>query len=117
MYHHDTTSCLIAVTGVSLLTGHNDFDIHSGESATIVPRPVASLSRQVVVAVAAAKHHTAAITAEGDLYTWGANRHCQLGYSVDTQPTPRKCVLDACACAAHLPAAQLPTAMCSVDMD
>lgn len=71
--------------------GHADFDIHSGESATIVPRPVAALSRQVVVAVAAAKHHSAAITAEGDLYTWGANRHSQLGYSVDTQPTPRKC--------------------------
>lgn len=70
--------------------GHADFDIHSGESATIVPRPVAALSRQVVVAVAAAKHHTAAITAEGDLFTWGANRHSQLGYNVDTQPTPRK---------------------------
>ena len=89
---------LNAFTDMFLLSGHADFDIHSGESATIVPRPVASLSRQVVVAVAAAKHHTAAITAEGDLYTWGANRHCQLGYSVDTQPTPRKCVLGACAC-------------------
>ena len=57
-----------------------------------MPRLVAGLSRQVIVAVSAAKHHTAAVSAEGELYTWGANRHGQLGYTVDTQPTPRKCM-------------------------
>ncbi len=71
--------------------GHGGFDIHSGETATIVPRVVAGLLQHVVVAVAAAKHHSVALTAAGEVWTWGANRHSQLGYTVDTQATPRKC--------------------------
>lgn len=79
-----------------------------------MPRPVASLARQVVVSVSAAKHHTAAVTAEGDLYTWGANRHCQLGYSIDTQPTPRRWAAaraPACQCHAFLPGPLLQFAL------
>lgn len=70
--------------------GHGEFDVHSGEVATIAPRVVAALERHVVVSVAAAKHHTVCLTSAGEVWTWGSNRHCQLGYSVDSQPTPRK---------------------------
>ena len=71
--------------------GHPDFDIYSGESAAIVPRLVAGLAKRVVVGVAAAKHHTAAVTDAGEVWTWGSNRDGRLGYpAVDTQPTPRR---------------------------
>ena len=71
--------------------GHGDFHIHSGESAVILPQRMAFFSRRRVVSVAAAKHHTAAITSAGELFTWGSNRDGRLGYqAVDTQPTPRK---------------------------
>ena len=71
--------------------GHPDFDIYSGESAAILPRLVAGLAKRVVTAVAAAKHHTAAVTDGGEVWTWGSNRDGRLGYpAVDTQPTPRR---------------------------
>ena len=41
--------------------------------------------------VAMGKHHTAAVTRSGELYTWGSNRDGRLGYpAVDTQPIPRR---------------------------
>ena len=56
-----------------------------------MPRLVAGLARRVVTAVAAAKHHTAAVTDAGEVWTWGSNRDGRLGYpAVDTQPTPRR---------------------------
>jgi len=57
----------------------------------IAPRPVGGLARRPVAAVAAAKHHTAAALASGELYTWGCNRDGRLGYPApDTQATPRR---------------------------
>ena len=74
--------------------GHPEFHIHSGESAVIAPRPVGGLARRPVAAVAAAKHHTAAALATGELFTWGCNRDGRLGYPApDTQATPRRCAL------------------------
>ncbi|KAI3721894.1 hypothetical protein L2E82_32913 [Cichorium intybus] len=72
--------------------GHPDFDIHSGQAAVITPRQVTSgLGARRVKAIAAAKHHTVAVTEGGEVFTWGSNREGQLGYtSVDTQATPRR---------------------------
>lgn len=72
--------------------GHSDFDIHSGQAATITPRKVTfGLGSRRVRSIAAAKHHTVAATVGGEVFTWGSNREGQLGYtSVDTQPTPRR---------------------------
>ncbi|XP_076892236.1 uncharacterized protein LOC143543904 [Bidens hawaiensis] len=72
--------------------GHPDFDIHSGQAAVITPRQVTSgLGARRVKAIAAAKHHTVAVTDGGEVFTWGSNREGQLGYtSVDTQATPRR---------------------------
>lgn len=70
--------------------GHPEAHIHSGESAVISPRLVAGLGRRNVVALAAAKNHTLLCTSAGEAFTMGCNRHGQLGYAVDTQPTPRR---------------------------
>ncbi|KAJ8771751.1 hypothetical protein K2173_026928 [Erythroxylum novogranatense] len=71
--------------------GHPDFDIHSGQAAVITPRLVTfGLGSRCVKAIAAAKHHTVLATEGGEVFTWGSNREGQLGYTVDTQPTPRK---------------------------
>lgn len=72
--------------------GHPEAHIHSGESAVIAPRLVSSLGKRQVLAVAAAKHHTLFCTTAGEAYTMGSNRFGQLGYAVDTQPTPRRSV-------------------------
>ncbi|CAI0433062.1 unnamed protein product [Linum tenue] len=71
--------------------GHPDFDIHSGQAAVITPRQVLSgIGCRRVRAIAAAKHHTVLATEGGEVFTWGSNREGQLGYTVDTQPTPRR---------------------------
>ncbi|CAN0913507.1 Inhibitor of Bruton tyrosine kinase [Linum grandiflorum] len=71
--------------------GHPDFDIHSGQAAVITPRQVTSgIGSRHVRAIAAAKHHTVLATEGGEVFTWGSNREGQLGYTVDTQPTPRR---------------------------
>ncbi|KAJ9179886.1 hypothetical protein P3X46_008200 [Hevea brasiliensis] len=71
--------------------GHPDFDIHSGQAAVITPRQVTSgLGSRRVKAIAAAKHHTVLAAESGEVFTWGSNREGQLGYIVDTQPTPRR---------------------------
>jgi len=63
-------------------------------AAQIVPRSLEGLGRRQVVAIAAAKHHTLAATAAGELWSWGSNRWGALGHTgVDTQPTPRRCVV------------------------
>ena len=71
--------------------GHPDFDVHSGQVAVIAPTWVRGLpGDRRVLAVAAGKHHTAAVCEGGTVWTWGSNRDGQLGFSgVDTQPTPR----------------------------
>lgn len=64
--------------------------MHSGEGAIISPLAVAALGRRQVAAVAAGKHHTVLCTTAGEVFTCGSNRHGQLGYAVDSQPTPRR---------------------------
>ncbi|MEW5312301.1 MAG: hypothetical protein WDW38_003944 [Sanguina aurantia] len=99
--------------------GHPDFNIHSGETALIqphrggsgsgggsnkdgklghagmdtqpTPRKVADL-RCRIAAVAASNRHSAAVSAAGEVLTWGCNRDGQLGYGTHNSansPTPR----------------------------
>lgn len=47
----------------------------SGQAAVITPRRVISgLGARRVKVVAAAKHHTVAVTESGEVFTWGSNR-------------------------------------------
>jgi inhibitor of Bruton tyrosine kinase len=45
------------------------------------------LADKKVIHVALGQNHTMAITKEGELWTWGSNSHCQLGYAL---PPPQK---------------------------
>ena len=54
--------------------GHNQ-----GSNMLRVPRLVKTLATMKVVAVAAGQYHSAALTAGGQLYTWGNNTRGQLG--------------------------------------
>lgn len=86
MHHSCSTS-----SNASAAAGHPEFDIHSGNSAVIAPRPVHALSKLGVRAISVAKHHSAAIVTSGELFTWGSNRDGRLGYSaVDSQFIPRR---------------------------
>lgn len=42
-----------------------------GVKSTVLPTPVTALSGIPIVKVATGEYHSAAISAEGDLYTWG----------------------------------------------
>lgn len=71
--------------------GHPDGSLATKEGAQIYPRKVQGLSGKVIVDVAAAKHHTLAVTDVGEVYSWGSNRDGKLGYSSkDTQVVPKK---------------------------
>eukprot|EP00092_Neocalanus_flemingeri_P033110 GFUD01036005.1.p1 GENE.GFUD01036005.1~~GFUD01036005.1.p1 ORF type:complete len:1046 (+),score=311.60 GFUD01036005.1:157-3294(+) len=59
--------------------GHNQ-----GSTTLRVPRLIKSLGTMKVTAVAAGLYHSAALTAGGQLYTWGANAKGQLGLGRDT---------------------------------
>ena len=89
--HGTTGQTEVLLQAVCLHTGHADFLIHSGEAAVILPQEVNFFAKREVTKIAASKHHSAAITAAGELFTWGSNRDGRLGYpAADTQPTPRK---------------------------
>ncbi|CAM9257349.1 unnamed protein product [Scytosiphon promiscuus] len=53
---------------------------HGSEEVCMLPTLVEALANQRVVEVAAAETHTAAVTSEGELYTWGRDRFGQLGH-------------------------------------
>lgn len=44
------------------------------------PAPVSGLSGKNIVAISCGSSHSAAISAEGDLYTWGRGNYGQLGH-------------------------------------
>jgi len=78
--------------------GHPEEKYHSGQEAVMLPRAVEALQGHAVRTVAAAKHHTLAVTADGALFAWGRNRDGQLGTGMgggsggagaDGYPTPR----------------------------
>jgi len=54
----------------------------SGDKATtrLVPRRVEALRRMVIIDISAGPTHTAAVSSNGEVYTWGGNKAMQLGY-------------------------------------
>ncbi|MEW5302947.1 MAG: hypothetical protein WDW36_005684 [Sanguina aurantia] len=64
---------------------------HAGMDTQPTPRKVADL-RCRIAAVAASNRHSAAVSAAGEVLTWGCNRDGQLGYGTHNSansPTPR----------------------------
>jgi len=59
--------------------GHNQ-----GNTTLRVPRLIKSLGTMKITAVAAGLYHSAALTASGELYTWGNNAKGQLGLGKNT---------------------------------
>jgi RCC1 and BTB domain-containing protein len=57
--------------------GHGD---NGGKYRQYVPRIVQSLTGSVVTQVACGSYHTAAVCANGDLYTWGNGMYGKLGH-------------------------------------
>lgn len=65
---------------------------HGGLDAEGAPRPLEALAGLPLVAAAAGGWHSAALSADGDLYLWGWNRDGQLGQapaSLGLAPLPR----------------------------
>ncbi|KAM4704547.1 putative E3 ubiquitin-protein ligase HERC4 isoform 2-T2 [Rhinophrynus dorsalis] len=56
-----------------------------------VPRNIKSLSDIQIVQVACGHHHSLALSRESEVYTWGQNRHGQLGlgFEVKKETTPK----------------------------
>lgn len=50
-----------------------------------IPRVVQALQSRVIVAIAAGEHHSAAVTADGLLYTWGRGSEGQLGHGLHSE--------------------------------
>ncbi|CAM9667167.1 unnamed protein product, partial [Sphacelaria rigidula] len=79
-------SCAITRNGSLFTWGHGRGGRlgHGNEDVCMLPALVEGLSTQTVVEVAASDTHTAALTADGSLYTWGRDRfgqaRCRLGH-------------------------------------
>jgi len=65
---------------------------HGDEADVPIPTEVATLSDEKIIHVSCGGHHTAAVTDNGLLYTWGWNHYGQLGHGSvslnDCTPTP-----------------------------
>lgn len=77
--HH---SAAVTVCGKLFTWGHGKSGRlgHGNEEVCMLPTQVEGLAHQVVTDVAVAETHTAALTREGELYTWGRDRFGQLGH-------------------------------------
>ena len=62
--------------GVGRQPGREGLDDHR----VMVPTPIAALEGVDVVQVSASRHHVAAVTRDGRVWTWGGNSHGQLGH-------------------------------------
>jgi E3 ubiquitin-protein ligase HERC4 len=57
------------------------------------PSPIALPSKRTVVQVACGAHHSLAMTEDGQVYSWGKNTHCQLGYyTSDPRVVKPRCI-------------------------
>jgi len=64
---------------------------HGDRLKKVVPKAVASLFGKEVQLVSCGYLHTMAVTTDGQLYTWGGNRHGQLGHgSTSNELLPRE---------------------------
>ncbi|XP_063848894.1 probable E3 ubiquitin-protein ligase HERC4 [Scylla paramamosain] len=59
--------------------GYGQLGVNSCDSHIATPKLVESLARKVTVQLACGANHTLALTADGELYTWGQNTFGQLG--------------------------------------
>ncbi|CAM9456319.1 unnamed protein product [Ectocarpus sp. 6 AP-2014] len=77
--HH---SAAVTVCGKLFTWGHGKSGRlgHGNEEVCMLPTQVEGLAHQAVTDVAVAETHTAALTREGELYTWGRDRFGQLGH-------------------------------------
>lgn len=76
---HHTLLCTDAGEAFSMGSNRHGQLGYAGDTQA-EPRRVAALARARVVCVAAANKHSAAVTAGGEVYTWGSNALGQLGY-------------------------------------
>ncbi|RKO83866.1 regulator of chromosome condensation 1/beta-lactamase-inhibitor protein II [Blyttiomyces helicus] len=87
-------ACLVAADGRLFIHGFEGattgrLGLGSPAVTTLVPTRVENLPR--VVAVALGADHTVAVTVRGEVYTWGSNKHGQLGFMtelVGDEPVP-----------------------------
>lgn len=64
---------------------------HGDNGWKYVPRITQSLAGQVVVQVTCGSYHTAAVTGNGDLYTWGGGMYGKLGHGNEAgHSTPKR---------------------------
>jgi len=64
---------------------------HGDNGWKYVPRITQSLSGHTVVQVTCGSYHTAAVTSNGDLWTWGGGMYGKLGHSNESgQATPKR---------------------------
>mmetsp|Transcript_14369 Transcript_14369/g.16473 ORF Transcript_14369/g.16473 Transcript_14369/m.16473 type:complete len:593 (+) Transcript_14369:270-2048(+) len=64
---------------------------HGDNGWKYVPRITQSLAGQVVVQVTCGSYHTAAVTGNGDLYTWGGGMYGKLGHGNESgHSTPKR---------------------------
>jgi len=64
---------------------------HGDNGWKYVPRLIQSLAGQIVTQVTCGSYHTAAITGNGDLYTWGGGMYGKLGHGNETGcSTPKR---------------------------
>mmetsp|Transcript_29055 Transcript_29055/g.41088 ORF Transcript_29055/g.41088 Transcript_29055/m.41088 type:complete len:593 (-) Transcript_29055:1722-3500(-) len=64
---------------------------HGDNGWKYVPRITQSLAGQVVVQVTCGSYHTAAVTGNGDLYTWGGGMYGKLGHGSESgHSTPKR---------------------------
>ena len=92
----DYYSAAITADGSLYTWGKNKYgQLGHGNTVDLnVPKKVDALSGKKVIAVSLGWSHSAAITADGDLYTWGSNSYGQLGLSDMTdRKSPAKVAL------------------------
>ena len=68
---------------------------HGDTTPVQEPREISTLKSQRIISAAAGEEHSAAVTSEGLLYTWGSGSFGKLGHGEPTdEPTPRRVALD-----------------------
>ncbi|BFZ60325.1 hypothetical protein YB2330_001361 [Saitoella coloradoensis] len=73
------------------------------ESVLATPTRVPELEKYDLVQITGGEHHSAAVTKEGDLYTWGRINNHALGMEIEDIPVPPAVVIDGQTIPKYLP--------------